>query len=78
MGATRRQHRVRTRARVVLPGRGLEAALQVVLAVKSLTPAELEAVTTRTLRAREWLSQSMIAAEAPGWRGATKAHTAGM
>jgi hypothetical protein len=30
------------------------------------------------LRAREWSSQSMIAAEAPGWRGATKAHTAGM
>ena len=30
------------------------------------------------LRAREWLSRSMIAAEAPGWRGATKAHTAGM
>ncbi len=28
------------------------------------------------LRVREWLSQSMIAAEAPGWRGATKAHTA--
>jgi CheY-like chemotaxis protein len=30
------------------------------------------------LRAREWLSRSMIAVEAPGWRGATKAHTAGM
>ena len=29
-----------------------------------------------TLRAREWLSRSMIAVEAPGWRGATKAHTA--
>ena len=29
-------------------------------------------------RAREWLSRSMIAVEAPGWRGATKAHTAGM
>ena len=28
------------------------------------------------LRAREWPSQSMIAVEAPGWRGATKAHTA--
>ena len=24
------------------------------------------------------LSRSMIAVEAPGWRGATKAHTAGM
>ena len=30
------------------------------------------------LRAREWLSRSKIAAEAHGWRGATKAHTAGM
>jgi len=30
------------------------------------------------LRAREWLSRSKIAVEAPGWRGATKAHTAGM
>jgi hypothetical protein len=25
------------------------------------------------LRAREWLSRSMIAVEAPGWQGATKA-----
>jgi hypothetical protein len=32
----------------------------------------------RALRAREWSSRSMIAVEAPGWRGATKAHTAGM
>jgi hypothetical protein len=32
----------------------------------------------RGLRAREWLSRSMIAVEAPGWRGATKAHTARM
>ena len=31
-----------------------------------------------SVRAREWLSRSMIAVEAPGWRGATKAHTAGM
>ena len=30
------------------------------------------------LRAREWLSQSMIAVEAPGGQGATKAHTADM
>jgi len=30
------------------------------------------------LRAREWLSRSKIAVEAPEWRGATKAHTAGM
>src|SRR5450631_958647 len=30
------------------------------------------------LRAREWSSRSMIAVEAPGRRGATKAHTAGM
>jgi hypothetical protein len=28
---------------------------------------------TPRLRAREWLSRSMIAAPAPGWRGATKA-----
>src|SRR5690606_19520708 len=27
------------------------------------------------LRAREWGSRSMVAALAPGWRGATKAHT---
>ena len=44
---------------MVRHGRGLEAALQAVLTVKSLTPAELEAVTTRTLshydgRAREF------------------------
>ena len=32
----------------------------------------------RRLRAREWLSRSMIAVEAPGWQGATKAHTARM
>jgi len=31
-----------------------------------------------SVRALEWLSRSMIAVEAPGWRGATKAHTAGM
>ena len=30
------------------------------------------------VRARESLSRSMIAPEAPGWRGATKAHTARM
>jgi len=30
------------------------------------------------LRARERLGRSMIAVEAPGWRGATKAHTACM
>jgi len=29
-------------------------------------------------RAREWLSRSKIADEAPGGQGATKAHTAGM
>jgi len=30
------------------------------------------------VRGREWLSRSMIAAPAPGWRGATQAHPAGM
>jgi hypothetical protein len=30
------------------------------------------------VRALERLSRSMIVVEAPGWRGATKAHTAGM
>jgi hypothetical protein len=30
------------------------------------------------LRAREWLRRSMIAVETPGFRGATKAHTAGV
>jgi hypothetical protein len=33
------------------------------------------APTSRALRAREWLSRSMITVEAPGWRGTTKAHT---
>ena len=37
--------------------------------------SDLEAML---LRARERLSRSMIAVEAPGWQGATKAHTAGM
>jgi len=32
----------------------------------------------KLLRAREWLNRSKIAGEAPGWLGATKAHTAGM
>jgi hypothetical protein len=30
-------------------------------------------IAESTLGAREWLTRSMIAAEAPGWRGATKA-----
>jgi hypothetical protein len=34
------------------------------------------ALAMSAVRAREWLSRSMIAVEAPGWRGATKAHTA--
>ena len=52
------------------------------LAIRSMIQIHASKIRTATcyvrVRAREWLSRSMIAVEAPRWRGATKAHTAGM
>jgi len=58
----------------------LKALLDVELDTKTIRRVEdnRNAAVLPQLRALEWLSRSMIAVEAPGWRGATKAHTASM
>jgi hypothetical protein len=47
-------------------------------ATSALEPPLSRVETVACLRALEWLSRSMTAVEAPGRRGATKAHTACM